>query len=475
MKTYFTTILFLALCWPAQRLSGQDSLRLSQFIAMAEARALRGYQAQIELEQAKLRYALAKANLLPQLSATANLPNYQRTVSEIVQPDGTIRFQPVRNNNSAIGLRLTQDIPLTGGTLFLQTNLQRFDNFESADQLYNGTPFRVGLFQPIFGFNASKWQQQLAPVQLEEAQKQFLADRAAIRTEATRLFFDYLYARTELNISSANQQSNQELYEIARERHRLGKISDSDLMQLQVNLLSAQRSYQNDLQNFRDQAARLRAYLGESPGFPLGNPVSPQPPKANTLSVEDAIARAWEARPEPSRLRRQLLEAEQDVAQAKGEGGFQASLTASLGFTRSAQEVAPIYQEPLQEQLVQVQLSVPILDWGAQRSRVRLSQAALELQQRQALQQEVNLEADIRQTHQRLASLQLEVGLAQELMGLAVQRFDIAQQTYRLGGMDITNLIISQQEKDLATRTYVYALGDSWQAWYDFQELTLNQ
>jgi outer membrane protein TolC len=471
-KILFVLSLLLPLAGSAQTLP--DSLALMEFLALAEERAIGRQQAETDLEIAELNYSLFQASQRPQLSATANFPNYSRTVSEIIQPDGTVRFQPIRNNNSALGLQLSQQIAATGGTVFVQSNLQRFDNFESKDQLYNGIPVRVGIAQPLFGFNAQKWAQRLEPLRLTEAQKQYRADRAAIHTEATRLFFNYLYARMEMDIAIANQQSNQELYDIAEERHALGKLSDSDLMQLRVNLLSAQRSRRNAEQNYRDRAAFLRTYLGLSPNAELPYPVQPESPPALSISEEEALQQAINNRPELDRYRRQQLEAEQEVARAKGEGGFQADLVASMGWTRSAQDLEQIYRSPQQEQLLQVQVSVPILDWGAQRNRVALQKASLALQQRQAKQDELDFRTDIRQTLQQLQNLQQEVELAQELMQLARKRFQIAEESYRLGGIDITNLIISQQEKDLSTRTYVFALGDYWQTYYQLKAFTLS-
>jgi len=450
-----------------------DSLSLNQFLALATQRSLGKYQAETDLELAQLNFRLFQANLRPQLTASANFPNYQRTVREITQPDGGVLFQPVRNNNSALQMSMTQQIPQTGGTLFVRSNLQRFDNFETNDRFYNGVPVRVGLIQPIFGFNGLKWDQKIEPVRLVEARKQFFADQASIRSEATQLFFNLVNARTEVDIAAANRQSNQELYNIARERHALGKISDSDLMQLRVNLLSAQRSERNAQQNLRDRSADLISYLGLTPGTDIIQPRLPDPADPVTIDTERALERAFTHRAEPERYRRQMLQAERDVDQAKGEGGFQADLTASFGLTRSGQDVNTIYQDPQQEQLVQIQLSVPILDWGQQRSRVKVQEVRRELVQQQVRQDELAFRTDVQQTVQQFLNLQQEVQLARELQQLAQERFEIARESYRLGAINVTDLIFSQQEKDLSRRTYVFALGDYWQAYYRLQELTL--
>lgn len=450
-----------------------DSLGLEAFLELATQRALSTYRADADLELAQLNFRLFQANLRPQLRANANFPNYQRTVREIIQPDGGVRFQAVRNNNSILGMTLTQQIPQTGGTLFVRSNLQRFDDFETNDRFYNGIPVRIGLIQPIFGFNPLKWDQQIEPVRLAEARKQFFADRAAIRTQATRLFFALVFARTEVDIAVANQQSNQELYHIARERHALGKISDSDLIQLRVNLLSAQRSARNARQNLRDRSADLVTYLGLTNDNTIVQPILPDAVDSLAIDAQQALDLAFAQRAEPDNFQRRLLQAERDVDQAKGEGGFQADLSASFGLTRSAEDIQTVYQDPQQEQLLQVQLRVPILDWGQQQSRVKFQEVRRDLVREQVRQDRLNFQTDVRQTVQQFLNLQQEVRLARELQQLARKRFEIARESYRLGAINVTDLIFSQQEKDLAQRTYVLALGDYWQAYYRLQELTL--
>ena len=450
-----------------------DSLSLQAFLQLAVEQSIDKYISQTELEVAELNYQLFQASLRPQITADANFPNYQRTNSEIIQPNGTIRFQPVRNNNSSLGVNITQNIPQTGGAIFLRTNLQRFDDFETNDLFYNGIPFRLGLVQPLFGFNAFQWDRKIEPLRLTEAYKRYQSDVAAIRSEATQLFFDVLQARTELNIAVSNRFSNQELYDISRERHALGKISDSDLIQLQVNLISAQRSERNAQQNLSNRSAALMNYLGRPSEETTINPKTPERTPVFEVDEAQAIQQAIANRVEVSQFDRQILEAERRVAEAKRNGGFQADLVASFGLTRSAQDIEEIYRDPQQEQLIQVQLSVPLLDWGRQKNTVGLQQKRLALVQQQVKQNEISLRTNVLQTVQAFLNLQQEVQLAKELQILAQKRFDIARDSYRLGAINVTDLIFSQQEKDLALRTYILVLGDYWLSFYRLQQLTL--
>ena len=212
MKFLFPIILF-AFLLPSAVAHAQavDSLSLDEFLSLAQAQSLRKQAAERDQQLANLDYQIFRADLKPQLTLNANIPNYLKTFSEITQPDGTIRFEAVQNNNSALGLDLRQRIAATGGQLFLQTNLQRFDDFESDFSIYNGLPFRVGIVQPVFAYNPFKWERQLAPLRVAEAEANYQLDLEIIREEVTRLFFDLLMAGQESRIADTNFVANERL------------------------------------------------------------------------------------------------------------------------------------------------------------------------------------------------------------------------------------------------------------------------
>ncbi len=461
---------FTALC------SGQglpDTLALEDLQELASQQALGQYQAQLNRESARLQLSVFKAGLKPQLSGFANFPNYSKTFSEITQPDGTVLFQPITNNNSGVGLLLTQDIPLTGGTVFLRSNLQRFDNFETNDRIYNGVPFRLGIIQPLFAFNPLKWDKRLEPLRLFEAEHQFIADREAIRVTATELFFNLLSAHQNLIIASSNVSTNEALAEIARERFELGKLSRRDLKQLELELVSARRNAVSARQSVQAATANIYAYLGLA--YP-GNLLVPEVPELRTdiaLDAEQAVREARANHPDPISYTRRLLEAERDLAEVKGNGGLQAELVASFGLARSGQRPEDIYRDPQQEQLVQLQLNVPIVDWGRQRNSVARQKVQQELVQRQVAQDQLDFETRIQRLVVQLQELQREVELMEEVVQLAQEQFEITRESYVLGAVSITDLSLSQGFKDRNLRDYINTLGEYWNRYLELRSLTL--
>ena len=94
-----------------------QNLSLENFLQLAKENSIAGEAAKVDLQSAQLDNAIFKAGLKPQLSAFANFPNFANTFAEAQQPDGTILFPRINNNNSALGLNLSQAIPWTGGSV----------------------------------------------------------------------------------------------------------------------------------------------------------------------------------------------------------------------------------------------------------------------------------------------------------------------------------------------------------------------
>ena len=120
-----------------------DSLTLAAVVAQAQGRAAVGQQARTNRETGYWAYRAYQANYRPQLGLTGVLPNFNHQITPVVQPDGTLAFKSVRNNNSTLGVAVTQNIGLTGGQVVLGSQVQRVDNFNDSTKQYNNQPFTL--------------------------------------------------------------------------------------------------------------------------------------------------------------------------------------------------------------------------------------------------------------------------------------------------------------------------------------------
>lgn len=96
---------------------------LNDVVTLAREQSIDAKQAATRKNTNAWQYRSFIADFKPQLSLNGTLPGFTRSYIEVRQPDGTISFQPVSNNNSLLNLALTQNIALTGGTIFVQKQL----------------------------------------------------------------------------------------------------------------------------------------------------------------------------------------------------------------------------------------------------------------------------------------------------------------------------------------------------------------
>src|SRR6186713_878266 len=83
-----------------------DTLRLSleQVVSMARERSIASKQAATVRETKYWQWRTYRSNYQPQLSLSGTLPGYSKTFSQVLQPNGSIEFQPVHNDNSSLNL-----------------------------------------------------------------------------------------------------------------------------------------------------------------------------------------------------------------------------------------------------------------------------------------------------------------------------------------------------------------------------------
>ena len=445
---------------------------MQAILNMAKKQSLDAYEVESIQKNALSNYKLFKAELLPQVDASLNIPNYNQTFREIVQPDGGIQFQSIEQNNSSVNLGITQRIAKTGGQLFLQSDLQRFDNFANKSQLYNGIPFRIGFYQPVGAFNLYKWKKKIEPLKLKESTRQYNMELEAINGRALFYFFELLLADLNLQIAGYNKNINENLLKIADERLDLGKISKSDRLQLKFELNSAKKDYLKAKYLLRSASDNLNAFLGKPANDETILLQIPENLPAIAIDNEIALQQALKNRPALLRYERELLESQMNIDKAKKENGLNASLFASFGFARGATNVEDIYTDSQQEKQLSLQINVPLVDWGKRKEFKAIAERDAVFLQQKIKYEQLGFENNIKQVVELFHQLKEEVQLQEEGKKVAGQRFEISRQRYVLGNISITELAIAQKEKDQSQRDYIFSLRDYWLTFYELRRLT---
>lgn len=474
MKASNILYLILLVVCAAFNAMGQDTLKLNlqEVVAMAKDKSIAARQAATLKETHYWEWMTYKSNYQPQLSLGGTLPGYTKSFIEVLQPNGTIDFQPVHYNNSSLQLAFSQQIAQTGGTISGSSSLQRYDDFSGHTSLYNGAPYGIGYVQPLFQFNKLKWDRRIEPLKLNESQQAYIEAMEEIAMTASDYFFALLLAQVDLQIAETNLANTRGIMQIANLKFDMGKITKNEILQLQLEELKAQKAVGIAKRDMEQSTYNLKAYTGLQSTDKI-RLLMPQSTIAMKVAAEKAMAEAFQNRSDAIAFGRRLEEAKRDVAKAKGDNGLNANLNTKLGFSKSAARLGQVYQSPKDQQLLELTLEIPILDWGRQKARTKTAMANQQFTQYSVEQDKQNFTQKIITEVNLFDMMKGQLLLTAKAEAIAAEKYQIAKDRYVLGNLSITDLSIAFQENDQAKRDHINSLKDFWGAYYQLRYLSL--
>ncbi|WKN31778.1 TolC family protein [Porifericola rhodea] len=445
---------------------------LNDIVSLARNQSPQALLADTRRQNFYWRYRTYLSDYRPEVYIEGTLPGYLRSNDAIRQPDGSYEFRRVNQNLVQLNLGVSQQLGFSGGEIFVQSELQRFDNFEVDETSYSGNPAVIGLRQPLFGFNELKWNKEVEPLRYEASKKNYVEEMEQIAVEATDLYFDVLLQQINLNMAQQNLANNDTIYQISEGRYNLGKIGENDLLQVEYNVMRSRQDVAQAQLDLETSTLRLRSYLGLNDSEPIVLGLPNVIPNFD-VNEQTAISQALQNHPNPVEYVRRVKEAEREVARAKGNSGLQANLYATYGLTNRGDEFTGLYDTPENQQRLQIGFNIPIVNWGRQKARVKTAEADYKLTQYSIEQERINFEQLVYTQVKTFKMLRDQVEITRVADDIANRRFEIAKQRYLIGKISITDLNIALQEKDQARRQYVQSLRDFWTDFYNLRSLTL--
>lgn len=458
---------------PSLSLEAQTRFTLQQAIERAQTESFRARSAISTRNAARERDRAFGARLMPQLSLSGDLPIYNRSIIPVLQPDGSTLFRAQQQNEARLNMRLTQQLPLTGGNIFVESSLARLQI--SGDQDYrnwSSTPFVIGLTQDLLRSNAQAWNSREQGLRIDAAERQYLEAREDVAIETANAFFDHYAARMNLENARNNSAINDTLYKLNQGRYEVGKIGENDLLQNELALLRSRNAVNNARLEYDRTLAALRLRMNLPPDAEIEIEVSDSVPG---VSADTALAVTQALRNRSSMTQQELqsMQAKRRLDEAKRNTGLGARLQASVGYNQSANDLDLAYRDLRNAQRFSLALEMPLVQWGARSGDI---QAARADENRAEFDQRLAREELIQEAH--FAALQLDQSRSQlELSAkadtVATKRFDVAKNRYLIGRIGIDNLFIAQSEKDQALQQYIQAIRGYWLAYYRLRRVTL--
>ena len=467
MNRIIIVLVFLAL---TVSLQAQNSFTLEDIIVRAQEQSPLAKQAETRKENRYWQYRLYKSNYNPQLRLSGNGPgirngNYRNNIGNYVTID---QLSP------SMRLGLEQPIFITGGNVSVNTGLDYLkDNSTNANfvEQWSNSIVNIRLQQPLFAFNQLKWDRKTEPLRYEESRRSFVEEMEFISSRAVDRFFSYLDAQINMQIAEYNLANNDTISKIEEGRYNIGTTSKDKLLQVQLQYLRSKQAVTQANLDLETAKLQLRSFVGFNEDQDFSFRLPEQIPTFD-IDMNTALEQAKKNRASYIEFERRRIEADREVARAKAQR-FAVNLDASYGLNKLDETLESSYQDASELKVVDVSFSVPIMDWGRNKARLKTALANKQLNDYIIAQEEVNFEQEVMTLVRQFEVLRSQVEITKASDEVAQERYMVAQNRYLIGKIDITNLNIALTEKDDAKRSYVNALRSLWTAYYDLRRLTL--
>ncbi|HET8771836.1 MAG TPA: TolC family protein [Gemmatimonadaceae bacterium] len=448
-------------------------LTLQEAITRAQTEGLQARAARATRDAARQRDRAFGAALLPQLSLTGTIPSVNRSINPVVQPDGSTLYRSQSLNQSSLTMALTQVLPYTGGELFINSGLSRLDvTGSTTSRTWSSTPMLVGIRQDILRPNTQKWENRAQGLRAEAAERAYAESMEDVAIAAANAFFDYYTAKLNLENAATNAAVNDTLFTLNKGRFEVGKIGENDLLQSELALLRQRVSLDGARLEHDRALAALRLTLNLPPGAPLEIVVPSDIPEV-VADTAVAVAQALRNGSQAVDLELQDVQAERAVSEAKYATGIGATVQASMGLNQTGNEVNAVYRDLLEAQRFNLQVSMPLVQWGGRSARIQAAQLDEERVEHTTRQTREQIAQEAHFAALQLAQSRRQLAIAAKADTVGAKRFEVAKNRYVIGRIDMDNLYQAQNEKDAALVSYLQSLRGYWVAYYRLRRVTM--
>ena len=453
----------------------QITLNLQKAIEIANDSSLTAFRYQNMYLAGYWEYRTYKANRLPSMSLNLMPAQYYRYITQRYDSNQDVDVYREQQMFSASGgISIQQNFDLTGGTFYIDSELEYMRNFGyTKSTQFSSIPIRIGYQQSLLGFNPFRWERKIEPLKFEKAKKTFLYNRESISEEVVRYFFALASAQADLELAKEQVASCDTLYKIGLQRQKIAAISRADLLTLQLDKVNAQNTLENAQITMKRAMTALALYLNLDKNTQIKLEL-PGKPKVLNISAEEALSKAQENNPTYLEQRQQVLEAEREVNRSKMESRFNASVNASIGFNQVAEDFRNAYRKPLQQDLVSVSVSIPLVDWGVRKGRLNMAKNNLSVTRIAARQQEQSVEEEVMMTVNDFNIQQRLINSAEEALDLAILAYEQTRQRFIIGKADVNSLTLALNRQQEAQKNYLASLQNYWMNYYKIRKLTLH-
>lgn len=472
-KIALITVLLPVLFWGTGRRAAAQPMTLEEVIATARVQSVPALQAKAAFVSDYWAWRAYQASRLPSLSLYGTLGSFDRSLRLLQNYEsGEMVYTSNYNMENSLGLRVRQNLPFTGGTLSLYTDLTRIDQFASGGKTWYAQPATLSYSQPLFAYNQFKWDKLISPKEYERAKRTYLESMEGVTLKAVDRFFGVMEARKLYDVSRTNYDNTTQMLRIARERLSLGSVTRDEYLQLELRQLSDSIAVNENHVALREARLQLNSLLGLDETREV-EPVLEEELPAVLMDYGLVLDKASENASFPLDNAINLLNAESAIAKAKASRGITMQLNARFGLSKTAPELRGVYRDLLNQEVVGLTFTVPILDWGEGKGRVKKAEAAAEVVKAQVEQTENDKRISLYTAVGQFNNQRQLCDVSRRAAAIAQERYALVMERFRSGKASVTDLNTARSESDNAIQKYIRDISSFWNYYYTLRKLTL--
>ena len=456
-------------CVPAHA----QPMTLEEVIGMARTQSVPALEARAAFVSDYWAWRAYQASRLPSLSLYGTLGSFDRSLRLLQKPEtGEMVYTSNYNMENSLGLRVRQNLPFTGGTLSLYTDLTRIDQFASGGTTWYAQPVTLSYSQPLFSYNQFKWDKLISPKEYERAKRIYLESMEDVTLRAVDRFFGVMEAQKRYEVSCTNYDNTSQMLRIARERLSLGSVTRDEYLQLELRQLSDSIAVNENDVALREARMQLNSLLGLDETRQIETVLEEALPPI-LMDYDLVLQKASENSSFDLDNAISVLNAESAIAQAKAARGITMQFNARFGLSKTAPELQGVYRDLLNQEVVGLTFTVPILDWGEGKGRVKKAEAAAEVVKAQVDQAENDKRISLYTAVGQFNNQRQLCDVSRRAAAIAQERYALVMDRFRSGSASVTELNTARSESDDAVQKYIRDISSFWNYYYTLRKLTL--
>ena len=131
------------------------------------------------------------------------------------------------------------------------------------------------------------------------------------------------------------------------------------------------------------------------------------------------------------------------------------------------------YRNLLSNEVVQVGITIPLLDWGKRKGQRRLAESNRDIIQGQLRQQSQDFRQDIFILTEQFNNQAEQLRIACEADTIARRRYHTNVETFKIGSISTLELSSAQTAKDQARQNRIQQLFNYWYYYYQLRSIAL--